>query len=99
MLDRTHFENAAADCAEQLQDWPILDVFRERDKIGTYAIVSSNGTLYGVTQDDNGPRHLNVGSLLCDHLAELADRLPFSKGNHQKRYQLASLSMIATPPR
>lgn len=87
-LDPALFEQVAASVSERLRDWPILDVFRDGDKIGTYALISSDGTLYGVTGTEGRPSHLTVGSIVRDHLSALAVRLPFEASNHLKRYQL-----------
>jgi MoaA/NifB/PqqE/SkfB family radical SAM enzyme len=80
-LDTASFEQVAASVSERLRDWPILDVFRDGDKIGTYALISSDGTLYGVTGTAGHPGHRTVGSMMRDHLT-------FEASNHLKRYQL-----------
>ena len=87
-LDAVRFEEVAAAVGGLLLDWPILDVFRQGDKIGTYALISSDGTLYGVRDSEEGLAHLTAGSMLQHHLSVLAGRLPFMQSNHRKRYNL-----------
>lgn len=91
LLEPAIFERVAASVGERMRDWPILDTFRDNDKIGTYALISSDGTLYGVSASDAGPSHQTAGSMLRNHLDELASRLPFSASNHRKRYHFQVL--------
>jgi MoaA/NifB/PqqE/SkfB family radical SAM enzyme len=87
-LDRRLFDAAAAAAAAGLRGGPVVDIYRNTDKVGTYALVSSDGTLYGVSGGEAGPEHRVAGSLLHDHLSALANRLPFSESNHLRRYRL-----------
>jgi len=63
-----------------------LDIFRSDAKVGAYALITPSGDLYGTTDQPIGTYFPIVGSFTKDHLATLADKLPFSRHNHLKRY-------------
>lgn len=58
----------------------LLEVLRNVDKIGIYMMISPQGFVYGTTESalmDVG-HHRYIGSILSDHLGELARDIPFS---------------------
>ncbi len=56
-------------------------------KVGLYAMVRSDGTLYGTSgQLDDAGCYPTVGGMLDQHLAVLADRLPLDEAAHGRRY-------------
>jgi MoaA/NifB/PqqE/SkfB family radical SAM enzyme len=76
----------------ELAQWAVtafagrVEVVNDTDKSAAYAMVRSDGRLYGTAgrlQDFSYP---TVGSLLADHLAELSRRLPFNESKHAMRY-------------
>ena len=87
LLDPSSFERIAKE-AEQLFSGPAtIDIYRAAAQAGTYALITPSGYLYGTTMSPADVFFPTVGSLLHDHLAILAERLPFSKDNHTKRYK------------
>jgi MoaA/NifB/PqqE/SkfB family radical SAM enzyme len=65
----------------------LLEVLRNVDKIGIYMMISPQGFVYGTTEAalmDVG-RHHYVGSILSDHLDELARSIPFSPQRTDRR--------------
>lgn len=62
-----------------------IDSFDGPSKIGTYALVTPEGKLYGTTKATDG-RYPIVGDLLQDHLSRLASSLPFDRTQHHARY-------------
>lgn len=64
----------------------LLEVLRNVDKIGIYMMISPQGFAYGTTElaMDVG-QHRYVGSMISDHLGELAQRIPFSSQRTDRR--------------
>ncbi|MFM8286656.1 MAG: hypothetical protein ACKOGA_08020, partial [Planctomycetaceae bacterium] len=62
-----------------------IDVYRNEDKPGTYALVTPDGHLYGTGTVVNGD-YPKVGSMLRNHLSDLAKRLVFFPERHSRRY-------------
>jgi MoaA/NifB/PqqE/SkfB family radical SAM enzyme len=69
-----------------------VDLLRTADKIDAYMMISPHGRAYGVTENHSisTGRHHYVGSLLVDHLAEIACRLVISPSSHAQRRRFAS---------
>lgn len=64
-----------------------LDVYPFEKKIGTYALVTSSGRLFGVNAHAVKGKLPIVGSFLSEHLIDLVNTLPFSRENHEERYR------------
>jgi hypothetical protein len=64
----------------------LLEVLRNLDKIGIYMMISPQGSVYGTTEVamDVG-HHRYIGSMLSDHLGELAGRIPFLSQRTDRR--------------
>ena len=65
----------------------ILEVLRNIDKVGIYMMISPQGFVYGTTQMtlmQTGHHHY-IGSILSDHLGDLAARIPFSSLRNERR--------------
>jgi MoaA/NifB/PqqE/SkfB family radical SAM enzyme len=65
----------------------LLEQLRNVDKIGIYMMISPGGLVYGTTESAlmNGGRHHYIGSVLSDHLDELARSVPFSSRRADRR--------------
>ena len=84
-LDRHTFNETALQ-AQQVADGKIpVDVYRNENKTGTYALVTPDGKLYGTSRVVDGD-YLKVSSMLEVHLWELANGLSFDQEKHQQRY-------------
>jgi MoaA/NifB/PqqE/SkfB family radical SAM enzyme len=65
----------------------LLEVLRNVDKIGIYMMISPQGFVYGTTESalmDVGHHHY-IGSILSDHLDDLAQSIPFSSQRADRR--------------
>ena len=61
---------------------------REEDKSGAYVMVTPDGYVYGTGADPVGGRYPRVGSVLREHLRDLADRVDFRRERHEPRYDV-----------
>ena len=59
------------------------------DKKGTYAMVRSDGALYGTLGDLDGDFYPTVGDVRSPHLFDTVSRLPFNPSRQSDRYGLA----------
>jgi len=66
-----------------------VNIYRAEDKVGTYALVTPSGEVYGTSDQPENGRFPTIGSIIGDHLCTLASRLPFSKEHHIRRYGTA----------
>jgi MoaA/NifB/PqqE/SkfB family radical SAM enzyme len=87
-LERPVFDEVVKKVAARHSGPARLDVYRNENKIGTYALVTAGGNLYGTVISPNDGRYPIVGSMIQEHLSLLAGRLPFSKENHLNRYSI-----------
>jgi hypothetical protein len=65
----------------------LLEALRNVDKIGIYMMISPQGLVYGTTESaliDVGQHH-HIGSILTDHLVDLARSVPFSAHRADRR--------------
>ena len=75
----------------------ILEALRNVDKVGIYMMISPQGFVYGTTETtlmETG-YHRYVGSILSDHLGDLAARIPFSSLRDERRI-LADAHVLAS---
>ena len=84
-LSSETFEEVVLQAKEEASGIVSVDVYRNADKKGTYALVTPDGRLYGTMQPING-RYPIVGHTLTNHLSDLAGDLGFDRDKHQKRY-------------
>jgi len=63
-----------------------IDLYAGPKKVGTYALITPTGNVYGTGGSLENGVHPTVGSIVCDHLRDIAKKLPFSKKNHEARY-------------
>jgi MoaA/NifB/PqqE/SkfB family radical SAM enzyme len=65
----------------------LLEALRNVDKIGIYMMISPQGLVYGTTESaliDVGQHHY-IGSILSDHLTDLARSIPFEYDRADRR--------------
>lgn len=82
------FREIAGGITNQFGD--LVRVISASDKRGAYAMIRSDGELYGTASELEGDYYPTVGSMLDTHLSELAARLPFDPILHEKRYGSSS---------
>jgi molybdenum cofactor biosynthesis enzyme MoaA len=65
----------------------VLEVLRNAEKVGLYMMVSAQGAVYGISETalTRSGHHQYIGSVLSEHLASLAQRLPFAAGRRVDR--------------
>jgi MoaA/NifB/PqqE/SkfB family radical SAM enzyme len=75
----------------------LLEVLRNVDKIGIYMMISPQGFVYGTTETAllQAGHHRYIGSILSDHLEDLARSIPFSSSRPDRRTQ-ADIQLQAT---
>lgn len=83
----TDLEEAIADARSGWQGTGAIDIYRNEAKTGAYVLLTPTGLAYGTTAiapaDGVFP---TVGSIIHDHLADLARAIPFSVEHHHNRY-------------
>lgn len=84
-LPRQQYELTAAEAKRRAGTDIEIDIYRNEDKAGTYALVTPDGQLYGTAEGKDGD-YPKVGSVLDTHLTELVRRLVFDPKRHEKRY-------------
>jgi sulfatase maturation enzyme AslB (radical SAM superfamily) len=84
---RSDFEMAADAGARAWRGEGQVDIFRNEAKAGAYLLLTPGGLAYG-TSSTTAPTGAfpTVGSILSDHLADLAGALPFAAERHRERY-------------
>jgi len=75
----------------------LLEVLRNVDKIGIYMMISPQGFVYGTTETAlmQAGHHHYIGSILSDHLEDLARSIPFSSSRPDRR-TLADIQLQGT---
>ncbi len=87
-LPATAFERVVAAVQARDLGTASLDVFRHAAKVGAYVQVTPAGLVYGTTPRsmyETGQPEM-VGSLLTEHLRDLAGRIPLDRDRHRGRY-------------
>lgn len=82
------FEQAVHAAEEKLgSERGLLEVLRNVDKIGIYMMISPQGFVYGTTETAlmQAGHHHYIGSILSDHLEDLAMSIPFSAHRPDRR--------------
>ena len=83
------FEKVIAEVQARFRGTAHLDVYRSEAKVGTYALITPSGHVYGTGNPTiNGVFQVS-GSIVRDHLSTIANSLPFSKEKHVRRYGFA----------
>jgi MoaA/NifB/PqqE/SkfB family radical SAM enzyme len=85
-LARDDFDELAQTAIEHYGDCLDIDVYRLEDKVGVYVLVTPSGLVYGTGGSTVDGVYPVVGSILQDHLRELADATAFESEQHQRRY-------------
>lgn len=62
-----------------------IEAYEGPAKVGTYALITPEGQLYGTSAAVDG-RYPLVGGMLDEHLTALAQSLPFDLAHHHARY-------------
>ena len=92
-LEQAEFYKACEKAKEAFVHPSKIDVFDSDAKPGTYLLVTPAGQVYGTAASTVKGVFPTVGSIIDNHLSELAEALPFSKENHSRRYLDTLLSV------
>lgn len=85
-VDRESFQKVAADVKSHFRGPAQVDVYGADAKVGTYALITPSGLVYGTGNPPLDGVFPVCGSILHEHLSAIAEKLPFSKENHFLRY-------------
>jgi len=85
-LPRPAFDELVQTAIDRYGDDVRIDVYRLENKVGTYLLITPSGLVYGTAESTVNGVYPSVGSILQDHLRELADRTAFQSEQHQRRY-------------
>lgn len=84
-LEQAEYHTTVSKVLEAVNGELEIDAYFGQKKLGTYALITPDGLLYGTSKTNDGD-YPKVGSILNDHLSDLAKCLFFSKENHAQRY-------------
>jgi pyruvate-formate lyase-activating enzyme len=85
-LDRTVFDEKAAEARMRFGDTIDIFVSRLEDKSGTYVLVTPDAQAYGTLASPLDGLYPLVGSMLREHLSELAGSIGFRPDRHEELY-------------
>jgi MoaA/NifB/PqqE/SkfB family radical SAM enzyme len=85
-LPRARFDEAVGQASLRYEGRLDVHTRHEEDKRGAYIMVTPDGDVYGTGADPVGGRYPRVGSVLREHLSDLAVRLDFRRERHEPRY-------------
>jgi len=85
-IDQQTFRAAVDGASDAPHGRTPIDVYAGEKKVGTYALITPAGYVYGTGSSLENGTYPTIGSILTDHLQDIAMRLPFSKKNHERRY-------------
>jgi MoaA/NifB/PqqE/SkfB family radical SAM enzyme len=86
-LDRARFDDTVDEATSRAAG--LLDVVarRHEDKDNAYVMLTPSGELYGTATLDSTGVYPPVGSILRDHLSDLAAAVGFERQPHEERYR------------
>lgn len=90
-IDRERFDAVVDDATRRYDGSLQVHARRLEDKSGAYVMVSPDGKVYGTAGATVGGRYPHVGSVLRDHLSDLAAGIGFKRDVHEPRYALIEL--------
>lgn len=72
-----------------------LEILARRSEVksGAYVMITPDGAVYGTAGETVDGRFPRVGSVLHDHLSELAERIEFRREVHEGRYWASSAKL------
>jgi len=91
------YRESCARVVDEFGDRITIDQYVAEDKVGTYALVTPDGYLYGTASSKDGVYPL-VGNFLSEHVADLASALNVNAENHQHRYGEAFSRVLRQDP-
>jgi MoaA/NifB/PqqE/SkfB family radical SAM enzyme len=85
-IDRDRFDTIVQKAQFLCYKPQLVEAYRAEEKIGTYCLITPDGFVYGTTTPSIDWTYPRVGSILTQHLTDLAQNLPFSMERHRNRY-------------
>lgn len=86
-LERTKFDQVARETADRYAGKLEVHARRTEDKTGAYVMVTPDGHVYGPTRQTVDGLYPRVGSILRDHLSDLAGAIEFRREPNEDRYK------------
>lgn len=85
-LPRARFDEVADEASRRYRD--VLEVHPRRleEKSGGYVLLTPDGLMFGTAGETVAGRYPSAGSLLRDHLSDLAAGIGFQRERHEPRY-------------
>jgi hypothetical protein len=85
-LDRHLFDGVIDEVANRYRGKIEVSPRRHEDKSGCYVLMTPDGRVYNTADHTEDGVYGTVGSVLRDHLSDLADRLNFQRHRHESLY-------------
>jgi MoaA/NifB/PqqE/SkfB family radical SAM enzyme len=85
-LERALFDEVVVQVTTRYEGKLEIHARRSEVKSGAYVMVTPDGAVYGTTDETVAGLYPRVGSVLRDHLSELAERIEFRREVHEDRY-------------
>lgn len=86
-LERSLFDEVAADATGRYQEKLDIHARRSEDKSAAYVMITPDGSVYGTAEDPVDGVYPLVGSVLRDHLSDLAEAVKFDRVVHEPRFR------------
>jgi MoaA/NifB/PqqE/SkfB family radical SAM enzyme len=85
-LDRAAFDEVAEAATQRYAGRLRVHARRLEDKSGAYVLITPDGAVYGTAEETVDGVYPRVGSILHDHLSDLAGAVGFRRERHERRY-------------
>jgi MoaA/NifB/PqqE/SkfB family radical SAM enzyme len=92
-LERALFDEVVVQVTARYEGKLEIHARRSEVKSGAYVMVTPDGAVYGTTDETVDGLYPRVGSVLRDHLSELAERIVFRREVHEDRYREISAGL------
>jgi len=87
-LERALFDEVVVQVAARYEGKLEIHARRSEVKSGAYVMITPDGAVYGTADQTVDGLYPRVGSVLQDHLSELAERIEFRREVHEDRYRV-----------
>jgi MoaA/NifB/PqqE/SkfB family radical SAM enzyme len=86
-LERALFDEVAAKATDRYGETLEVQARRSEDKSGAYVMITPDGAVYGTSDETVDGIYPRAGSVLGDHLSDLAEAIEFKREVHEPRYE------------
>jgi MoaA/NifB/PqqE/SkfB family radical SAM enzyme len=85
-ISRDQFDEVYGETSRRYQGVLAVHPRRREDKAGGYVLITPDGLVYGTSDDAIAGAYPRAGSVLRDHLSDLAEGIKFERAVHEPRY-------------